>query len=72
MVTVIVVSNSSYLHWDIFPKLWLRVGGGRYAHRDWWKNNSDVRIQGFPDPLGLRSDPDGIFQLMLRLQYNFG
>jgi hypothetical protein len=40
---------------------------------DWWKNNSDVQIQGFPDPLGLRSsNPDSIFQLMLRLQYNFG
>jgi len=32
-----------------------------------------VQIQRFPDPLGLRtSNPDSIFQLMLRLQYNFG
>jgi hypothetical protein len=67
------IELSSYLHWDIFPKLWLRVGGAYMLTGDWWKNNSDVRIQGFPDPLGLRSgDPDGIFQLMLRLQYNFG
>ena len=67
------IELSSYLHWDIFPKLWLRVGGAYMLTGDWWKNNSDVRIQGFPDPLGLRSgDPDSIFQLMLRLQYNFG
>jgi len=64
---------SSYLHWDIFPKLWLRVGGAYMATMSWWKDNSDTQIQGFPNPLGLRShDPNNIFQLMLRLQYNFG
>jgi hypothetical protein len=40
----------------------------------WWQNNPDVPLQGFPDPLGLRSGKteDNIFQMMLRLQYNFG
>ena len=67
------VELSSYLHWDIFPKLWLRVGGAYMLTLDWWKNNSDVRIQGFPDPLGLRSgSPHDIYQFMTRLQYNFG
>jgi uncharacterized protein (DUF58 family) len=67
------VELSSYLHWDIFPKLWLRVGGAYMLTGDWWKNNSDVQLQGFPDPLGLRTgNPDNIFQLTLRLQYNFG
>ena len=64
---------SSYLHWDIFPKLWLRVGGAYMLTGRWWKNNPDVQLQGFPTPLGLRSgDPDNIFQFMMRLQYNFG
>jgi len=67
------VELSSYLHWDIFPKLWLRVGGAYMLTGNWWKNNSDVKLQGFPDPLGLRpGNPDNIFQLTLRLQYNFG
>lgn len=64
---------STYMHWDIFPKLWLRVGGAYMITQDWWKNNSDVPLQGFPDPLGLRNtDPNNIFQFMTRLQYNFG
>jgi hypothetical protein len=67
------VEFSSYLHWDIFPKLWLRVGGAYMLTGDWWKNNADVPLQGFPDPLGLRTgNPDSIFQFTLRLQYNFG
>ncbi|MGE3541630.1 MAG: hypothetical protein AB7N91_29910 [Candidatus Tectimicrobiota bacterium] len=67
------VEFSSYMHWDIVPKLWLRVGGAYMLTMSWWKNNPDVRLQGFPNPVGLRSgDPENIFQLMLRLQYNFG
>lgn len=67
------VEFSSYMHWDIFPKLWLRVGGAYMLTMNWWKNNPDVRLQGFPVPVGLRSaDPENIFQFMLRLQYNFG
>jgi hypothetical protein len=65
---------ASYLHWDIFPKLWLRFGGAFMFTGDWWKDNPDIPLQGFPDPLGLRGDgsPDNIFQFMMRLQYNFG
>jgi hypothetical protein len=49
------------------------VGGAYMLTGNWWKNNSDVQLQGFPDPLGLRpGNPDNIFQLTLRLQYNFG
>jgi hypothetical protein len=41
---------------------------------DWWSNNSDVSLQGFPDPVGLESEGsvDDIFQFSLRLQYDFG
>jgi hypothetical protein len=65
---------ASYVHWDIFPKLWLRAGGAFMLTGDWWKNNPDVSLQGFPDPVGLRSigSVDNIFQFMMRLQYNFG
>ena len=65
---------ASYLHWDIFPKLWLRLGGAFMLTGDWWRDNPDIPLQGFPDPLGLQGDgsPDNIFQFMMRLQYNFG
>jgi len=68
------IELSSYLHWDIFPKLWLRVGGAFMLTGKWWQNNPDVPLQGFPKPLSLRSGKteDDIFQLMMRLQYNFG
>ena len=65
---------SSYAHWDIFPKLWLRAGGAYMLTGKWWENNPDISLQGFPDPLGLQSSGkvDNIFQLVVRLQYNFG
>ncbi len=65
---------NAYLHWDILPKLWLRTGAAYMFAGDWWKNNPDVRLHGFPDPLGLQSQGsvDGIFQFMVRLQYDFG
>ena len=65
---------ASHLHWDLLPKLWLRMGGAYMIVQDWWVNNSDVALQGFPDPLGLASDGDmeDIFQFVLRLQYDFG
>jgi hypothetical protein len=68
------VEFSSYMHWDIFPKLWLRVGGAFMLMGNWWENNPDVPLQGFPDPVGLESSDsvNNIFQFMLRLQYNFG
>jgi hypothetical protein len=42
--------------------------------REWWDNNSDVTLQGFPHPLGLAYDGSmkDIFQFVLRLQYDFG
>ena len=43
---------ASHLHWDLLPKLWLRMGGAYMIVQDWWVNNSDVALQGFPDPLG--------------------
>ncbi len=65
---------NAYLHWDIVPKLWLRSGIAYMFAGDWWKNNPDVSLHGFPDPLGLQSQGsvDGIFQFMVRLQYDFG
>jgi hypothetical protein len=65
---------STYVHWDIRPKLWLRVGAAYMLAGDWWSNNPDVSLQGFPDPVGLESEGsvDDIFQFSLRLQYDFG
>lgn len=65
---------TSHLHWDLLPKLWLRVGGAMMFVQDWWANNSDVSLQGFPRPLGLEHDGsmEDIFQFVLRLQYDFG
>jgi hypothetical protein len=65
---------SSYLHWDIFPKLWLRVGGAYMFTGEWWDNNPDVALQGFPNPAGVQSQgsADNIFHFMVRLQYDFG
>jgi hypothetical protein len=54
---------------NILPKLWLRLGGGYYFTRDWWKNNPDAsptgRGPGVPNP-------DNIWQFGTRLQYDFG
>jgi hypothetical protein len=68
------IEVSAYMHWDIFPKLWLRLGGAFMLTGDWWNNNPDVALQGFPNPLGLQSDgtAEDIFQFSLRLQYDFG
>ena len=65
---------NAYVHWDIMPKLWLRSGAAYMFAGDWWKNNPDIRLHGFPDPLGLQSEgsPDSIFQFSVRLQYDFG
>ena len=65
---------ASHLHWDLRPKLWLRLGGAFMVLGDWWDRNSDVALQGFPYPLGLSYDGamDDIFQIVLRLQYDFG
>ena len=68
------IEVNAYLHWDIMPKLWLRSGVAYMFTGDWWENNPDVRLHGFPDPLDLQSEGsvDGIFQFMIRLQYDFG
>ena len=65
---------ATHLHWDLMPKLWLRLGGAMMFVQDWWHNNSDVALQGFPQPLGLDYDGsmEDIFQIVLRLQYDFG
>jgi hypothetical protein len=68
------IELSTYLHWDIRPKLWVRVGAAYMFAGNWWDNNPDVSLQGFPDPVGLESEgsADNIFQFSLRLQYDFG
>jgi hypothetical protein len=68
------IEVNTYLHWDIIPKLWLRGGAAYMFAGSWWENNPDVSLQGFPDPLGLQSEgsAEGIFQFMVRLQYDFG
>ena len=65
---------ASHLHWDLMPKLWLRMGGAMMFVQDWWENNSDVSLHGFPQPLGLdhNGSMEDIFQFVLRLQYDFG
>jgi hypothetical protein len=68
------IEFNAYLHWDIMPKLWLRGGAAYMFTGNWWENNPDVSLYGFPDPLGLQSQGsvDNIFQFMVRLQYDFG
>jgi hypothetical protein len=68
------VEASTYLHWDIRPKLWMRAGAAYMFTGNWWNDNPDVSLQGFPDPVGLESEgsADNIFQFSLRLQYDFG
>jgi hypothetical protein len=68
---------STYVHWDIFPKLWLRAGAAFMLTGNWWENNSDIPLQGFPRPLGSDTLNTGesvnnILQFVVRLQYNFG
>ena len=68
------VEVASHLHWDLMPKLWLRMGGAMMFVQDWWENNSDMSLHGFPQPLGLdyNGSMEDIFQFVLRLQYDFG
>ncbi len=65
---------ASHLRWDLLPKLWLRIGGSMMFVQDWWEHNSDVSLQGFPQPLGLdyEGSMEDVFQFVLRLQYDFG
>ena len=58
-----------WVQWDIMPKLWLRIGGGYYFTRDWWKNNPDAVTR---DGRGPGPNPDNIWQFGTRLQYDFG
>lgn len=68
------IEFSAYMHWDIMPKLWLRLGGAFMLTGPWWDDNRDVALQGFPNPVDIESDgsADDIFQFTLRLQYDFG
>jgi hypothetical protein len=68
------IELSAYMHWDIVPKLWLRLGGAFMLSGDCWQDNPDVALQGFPNPLGLQYEGsvENIFQFSLRLQYDFG
>jgi hypothetical protein len=65
---------ATYVHWDIFPKLWLRAGGAYMFTGNWWKNNPDVQLFGFPNPVGLQTITtiENVFEFVMRLQYNFG
>lgn len=58
-----------WVQWNILPKLWLRLGGGYYFTGDWWKNNPDASFDGRGTGV---SDPDNIWQVGTRLQYDFG
>jgi hypothetical protein len=58
-----------WLQWDIFPKLWLRFGGAYYLTGAWWKNNPDASFDGTGPGV---EDPNDIWQIGTRLQYDFG
>jgi hypothetical protein len=59
----------AWLHWNIMPKLWLRFGGAYYFTGDWWENNSDASLDGISPGV---PNPDNIWQIGTRLQYDFG
>jgi hypothetical protein len=59
----------AWLHWNIMPKLWLRFGGAYYFTGDWWENNSDASFDGISPGV---PNPDNIWQIGTRLQYDFG
>jgi hypothetical protein len=58
-----------WAQWTVLPKLWLRFGGAYYITGDWWKNNPDASFSG--RGLGV-ADPDNLWQIGIRLQYDFG
>ncbi len=59
----------AWLHWNIMPKLWLRFGGAYYFTGNWWENNSDASFDGISPGV---PNPDNIWQIGTRLQYDFG
>lgn len=59
----------AWLHWNIMPKLWLRFGGAYYFTGNWWKNNPDASFDGIS--LGV-PNPNNLWQIGTRLQYDFG
>jgi hypothetical protein len=68
------IEFATSLHWDIFPKLWLRTGFAFMLTGPWWDDNEDIGLQGYPEPLGLdhTGKADNLYQFSIRLQYNFG
>lgn len=58
-----------WAQWNILPKLWLRFGGAYYFTGDWWKNNPDASFTGRGPGV---ADPENIWQIGTRLQYDFG
>jgi hypothetical protein len=58
-----------WAQWNVLPKLWLRFGGAYYITGDWWKNNPDASFTGRGPGV---ADPDNIWQIGTRLQYDFG
>jgi hypothetical protein len=58
-----------WAQWNILPKLWLRFGGAYYITGDWWKNNPDASFTGRGPGV---ANPDNIWQIGTRLQYDFG
>lgn len=59
----------AWLHWNIMPKLWLRFGGAYYFTGDWWENNPDASFDGISPGV---PNPDDVWQIGTRLQYDFG
>lgn len=58
-----------WAQWNIYPKLWFRIGGAYYVTGDWWKNNSDASFDGRRPGV---PRPENIWQFGTRLQYDFG
>lgn len=58
-----------WAQWNIKPKLWIRFGGSYYITGDWWKNNTDASPDGLSPGV---SNPDNLWQIGTRLQYDFG
>ena len=63
-----------WAHVNLMPKLWMRFGGAYYVTGAWWNGNTDASFDGYGEGIGTPAgfEADDIWQISVRLQYDFG